>query len=529
MDRLESLGNALSQITMYDIKSMYNQAKNVVLNVSEMEGKVREATNDEPWGASSTLMQEIAQGTFNFQNFNEIMPCIYARFMEKEAKQWRQIYKALQLLEYLVKNGSERVVDDARSHVATIKMLRNFYYIDEKGKDQGLNVRNRSKELVELLGDVEKIRAERRKAKANKSKYIGTGNDAMSFTSGGSRYGGFGSDSLGYGGGSSSYGGGGGGSGGSYGGDYSGRDYGDYSGGGGSGGFRDSATRKTFEEYDAGDDDVAAVRRSGSLSTAPSASSRAPHRSSTAPVAPAPPAKAPEPIPDLLGLDDDDFSAPAAAPVAAAAPVHAPALGDADDDFADFQAAPISPAATPGPTGAIPGFGAPLAPKPASPPIAQASQQSSGNLFSMLGATTASPPPLAASRPPVYSPPAITPSAGPNYTSPILATTLTPATASRTNSTTGVAAGKAPAKPAASGNFDDLWSLGLGSSATSKPSTPAAPAKSMQDLQKEKAQAGIWGASQQSQSGGAFGAFGSAAKPANQPASSGNGLDDLLF
>lgn len=77
-------------------------------------------------------------------------------------------------------------------------------------------MRNRSKELVELLGDVDKIRAERRKAKANKSKYIGTGNDALSFSSGGSRYGGFGSDSLGYGGGSSSYGG-------SYGGDYSGR------------------------------------------------------------------------------------------------------------------------------------------------------------------------------------------------------------------------------------------------------------------------------------------------------------------
>ena len=38
-----------------------------------------------------------------------------------------------------MKNGSERVVDDARSHIATIKMLRNFYYIDEKGKDQGLN------------------------------------------------------------------------------------------------------------------------------------------------------------------------------------------------------------------------------------------------------------------------------------------------------------------------------------------------------------------------------------------------------
>ena len=43
--------------------------------------------------------------------------------------------QALQLLEYLIKNGSERVVDDARSHISTIKMLRNFYYIDDKGKD----------------------------------------------------------------------------------------------------------------------------------------------------------------------------------------------------------------------------------------------------------------------------------------------------------------------------------------------------------------------------------------------------------
>ena len=47
--------------------------------------------------------------------------------------------QALQLLEYLVKNGSERVVDDARSHISTVKMLRNFHYIDEKGKDEGLN------------------------------------------------------------------------------------------------------------------------------------------------------------------------------------------------------------------------------------------------------------------------------------------------------------------------------------------------------------------------------------------------------
>lgn len=36
-----------------------------VMNFTEMEAKVREATNNEPWGTSSTQMQEIASATFN--------------------------------------------------------------------------------------------------------------------------------------------------------------------------------------------------------------------------------------------------------------------------------------------------------------------------------------------------------------------------------------------------------------------------------------------------------------------------------
>ena len=31
------------------------------------------------------------------------------------------------------------MVDDARGHIATVKMLRSFHYTDEKGKDQGIN------------------------------------------------------------------------------------------------------------------------------------------------------------------------------------------------------------------------------------------------------------------------------------------------------------------------------------------------------------------------------------------------------
>lgn len=58
-----------------------------------------------------------------------------------------------------------------------------------------------------MLSDLDRVRAERRKAKSNRNKYTGVGNDNLSFSSGGGRYGGFGSDSLG-GDGGGGYGGG---------------------------------------------------------------------------------------------------------------------------------------------------------------------------------------------------------------------------------------------------------------------------------------------------------------------------------
>lgn len=51
-------------------------------------------------------------------------------------KTWRQVYKGLQLLEHLVKFGSERCVDDARDHVFRVRSLVDFAQM-EGGKDQG--------------------------------------------------------------------------------------------------------------------------------------------------------------------------------------------------------------------------------------------------------------------------------------------------------------------------------------------------------------------------------------------------------
>ncbi|CDK29321.1 unnamed protein product [Kuraishia capsulata CBS 1993] len=170
---MDNLGKTLNNLSLYEVKAYVRKAQNAVLNLSEMEAKVREATNNEPWGASSTLMAEISQGTYNYREREEICAMISRRFTEKSAHEWRQIYKALQLMEYLIKHGSERFVDDARANVNLITLLRSFHYIDSQGNDQGVNVRTRAKQLITLLNDESAIRQERKKARENQKKYGG--------------------------------------------------------------------------------------------------------------------------------------------------------------------------------------------------------------------------------------------------------------------------------------------------------------------------------------------------------------------
>ncbi|KAI0464093.1 hypothetical protein LJB42_001694 [Komagataella kurtzmanii] len=168
---MDGIGKKLGNLSLYEVKAYVRKAQNAVLNLSEMEAKVREATNNEPWGTSASLMNEIAQGTYNYRERSEIANIIFRRFTEKGANEWRQIYKALQLMEYLIKHGSERFVDDARGNISLVTMLRNFQYIDSRGVDRGVNVRNRAKNLAKLLKDESAIRTERKKARESAKKF----------------------------------------------------------------------------------------------------------------------------------------------------------------------------------------------------------------------------------------------------------------------------------------------------------------------------------------------------------------------
>ncbi|XHG06648.1 hypothetical protein AWENTII_009838 [Aspergillus wentii] len=479
------------------------------------------------------------------QLLNEIMPMIYKRFTDKTAEEWRQIYKGLQLLEFLVKNGSERVVDDARSHMSLIRMLRQFHFIDQNGKDQGINVRNRSSELIKLLGDVDLIRSERKKARANRNKFSGFEGGmgvGSGMTGSGGRYGGFGSDSLSFGG-------------------YSGGVFGDGGGfGGGSSDFQDSGRRgNRFDEYDEYDEADA---------TPPPRRGPSPSRAKRETKQPSPP-KPKEPEQDLFDFGDDDVTTTTTASTAAGKQPAASGSSGLDvldskpiddDDFDDFQSA--TPAPQPASSNQ---FGIPppastvstnsstqfVAPKPVS-------GSQGANLNGLVGFTSMSPTPTGSTlasptsstgfpqsgsmmqpQKPAQPKPTGFQAATPNYfTSVSTATTAQPptgtsghrpgASTSSFTSATSTAASKPAASKSSGGDaFGSLWSSASASAGIQKSNSNASKGPNLASMAKEKASAGIWGAPAASTSP----ALGRPQQPQQQQGAAktgSSGFDDLL-
>ncbi|EQC26979.1 hypothetical protein SDRG_15194 [Saprolegnia diclina VS20] len=347
---------------------------------SETERKIEEALSNKNWGASSTLLNELAQLTYEYESYNLIMKKVWEG-MDVEARQWRTVFKALTLLDHLIKNGTERVVENARDHMFKLRTLSDFNYYDGSA-DKGAGVREKVKQVLEMLNDNDRIRDEREKAKRLRDKYTGVGSSGN--IGGG---GGYASNSGGYGNsGGSGYGNSGGGgygnSGGSGYGNSGGSGYGNSGGSGGgygnsgSGGYGNSGTggygntdeRRTNsrDKYDQGGyDNPRPSSRTGSRDkyesrhdedeseeeVRPKArrSSKKKAAKEAEPVADDEPVRAPSAAPSLL--DQDFFSTPAPAvtvhpvadpfalPAAPAAPAFGNAFGGAPTGFGQMPAA----------------------------------------------------------------------------------------------------------------------------------------------------------------------------------------------
>ena len=144
--------------------------KNTVNNYTDIQCKVREATCNEPWGPAASVMTEIADATYSVVEFAEIMDILWKRAND-HGKNWRHVYKSLVVLDYIVKTGSERVAQQCKEHIYSLLTLQDFRFNDKDGKDQGVNVREKAKQLVALLKDEERLKSERKKALQAKERF----------------------------------------------------------------------------------------------------------------------------------------------------------------------------------------------------------------------------------------------------------------------------------------------------------------------------------------------------------------------
>jgi hypothetical protein len=163
------------------------------LVMTDLENKVRAATADTAWGASSSDLMEIAQGTFHREDCALIMSIVWQRL---GSSRWRCVYKALEVLRYLLMHGSARCLEAACSAQHHIQSLEHYRCIDpDTHKDEGENVRARAAIVVTMIANPAVLDEEREKDKVLRAKLSsGTGVYGPN-----SHAGGFSSDDYNYG------------------------------------------------------------------------------------------------------------------------------------------------------------------------------------------------------------------------------------------------------------------------------------------------------------------------------------------
>jgi len=160
--------------TLFDTISRQTEKwTGVVTGAPETVRIVVAATNNEQWGPTGPQMRQISDLTFHHQECTLAMQTIWDRLSidSSSGANWRIIYKTLLLLDYIIKNGAERVINDARQTSYQIRALTTVNHVDPTGVDRGISIRERAKQIVDLLSDTNRLREERKKAKQNRDKY----------------------------------------------------------------------------------------------------------------------------------------------------------------------------------------------------------------------------------------------------------------------------------------------------------------------------------------------------------------------
>ncbi|KAG2402071.1 uncharacterized protein HKW66_Vig0232670 [Vigna angularis] len=146
------------------LQEKYKSARMTFTDVTETELLAEEATNKDDCSPDAKTMTRIAEASFDIDEYWRIVDILHHRLYNVDWEQWRQAYKTMVLLEFLLTHGPQEFAPEFQCDVEIIEDLGGFTHIDEKGFNWGSRMQKLSDEIVKLLQNAEALTEARLKA-----------------------------------------------------------------------------------------------------------------------------------------------------------------------------------------------------------------------------------------------------------------------------------------------------------------------------------------------------------------------------
>eukprot|EP00918_Siedleckia_nematoides_P030339 GHVU01065681.1.p2 GENE.GHVU01065681.1~~GHVU01065681.1.p2 ORF type:complete len:148 (-),score=41.78 GHVU01065681.1:61-504(-) len=127
--------SSLTKLVSSGVEKIKEQASIYINRDTPLERQLKEATSNCNWGSPTTLYAEIARAAYDYNDYYVVMKHIWEALNDKPNK-WRRLYKALCLLEFVIKLGPERVAEEVREGSYKLRLLSEFRVVEE-GKERG--------------------------------------------------------------------------------------------------------------------------------------------------------------------------------------------------------------------------------------------------------------------------------------------------------------------------------------------------------------------------------------------------------
>ncbi|KAG0618645.1 hypothetical protein M758_4G081100 [Ceratodon purpureus] len=169
----------LGKLSSHLIKDSLRIARLAFVDVSAAEMMTEDATNMEEWGPTTKTMAAISDASRNYDDYVRIVGVLRGRLALTGTKKWRQVFKAMTIVEYLLTHGPEQFIMEFREDKKRVEELTRFVFVDENQIDRGSALQSKAKQVNRLLVDESFFKEQRRRAQTVSRGILGFGSQSL--------------------------------------------------------------------------------------------------------------------------------------------------------------------------------------------------------------------------------------------------------------------------------------------------------------------------------------------------------------